>query len=454
MVEQETTTGRPWRLGGRVVGALAGAAIVAVAVLYFVDFDSPRLGAALLERAGAATGAKITARRFRFGLLRGVMLEGVEASGALSGGRYQVSLDRLVFVHRLLPLLWGRVAIARIVLERPQLRLSETGGAAPAARGAAVAAPPALGLDISEIAVRQGTVEVKARGGPATTTLAGLELRLRDLSLDPRAGAALTGLSAQGQIQVERIGLGPTRVRETQGRVRIVQGRLETEGVRFTTDEGRFEARLEARLDRLPLTYALTLRGDPLDVNAMAGAGQSGGFGAGRLELRGSGAGTEPAGLTAAGSLNLAAGKIGATPTLTALEALLGRTHVVGTRYRASETPFRIQAGRVSFDAFRLETETVRLEATGWVGLDGPMDVHLTARVPRKDVDLAGVSPQALDALTDDQGRVSIPFKVGGTREHPRVLPDVAALVAQAGRGGAKALLKKKLGGLLGETPH
>ena len=38
---------------------------------------------------------------------------------------------------------------------------------------------------------------------------------------------------------------------------------------------GPFEATFDARLERLPFTYTLALRGDPLDVNTMMAAARS-----------------------------------------------------------------------------------------------------------------------------------------------------------------------------------
>lgn len=53
----------------------------------------------------------------------------------------------------------------------------------------------------------------------------------------------------------------------------------------------------------------------------------------------------------------------------------------------------------------------------------------------------AATVPEAvLDALTDAEGYVRIPFRVTGTREIPRIAPDAGTLVAQARQGGLRAL--------------
>jgi hypothetical protein len=427
-----------------LVLALALAA-VAVALLLW-EFDSPRLGQAVLDRAGAALGTKVTARGFGLGLLKGLRLEGVEASSSLAGGSYQLTLERLVFRHRLLPLLTGRLSVERVALERPHLRLSE-GERVPPRRGAtaatAAALPAGLSLHVEEAAVRDGSLELRSRDLPTPVVVSGLDLELRELALDPARGPFLAGLAGRGEVTIDSITFARTRVREAAGRLRIAGGRLETEDVRFVTDEGRFEAKLVARLERLPLAYTLVLKGDPLDLNVASGAGKGGGFGPALLDLKGEGVGAESSGLSGQGRLALRAGSLPSAPLLKAIEAVLGRTRLVGARYQATETPFRIERGRVLFEGFRLESDQVGLDARGAISLAGPLDLSVAVRTPRADVSVGGVSADLLDALTDEAGFVRLPLRVTGTQERPRVAPDLGVLAAQARQGGARVLARK-----------
>src|SRR5262249_24938319 len=135
-----------------------------------------------------------------------------------------------------------------------------------------------------------------------------------------------------------------------------------------------------------------------------------------------------------------------------------GHTRIVGAPYRATETPFRIERGRVLFDGFRVEAmapgepagrpPSLELEAGGWLSLRGPLELHLAARVPRENVRLAGVPESALDLLTDEQRRLVVPVTVTGTRENPTVRPDTGALLAQAKQGGTRALAERAAEGL------
>ena len=264
--------------------AIFGAALgVVVVVLAFAEFSSPELGRALLERAGAATGMRLEADEFRLSLLRGLSLRAVRAKGTYPGGRYELTLDRIVFQHRLLPLLSGRLAVDRIRFEKPRAALVETGAAAPAGTGATAlgaAAATSLALHVDQVAIEDGTIEVRVRGR-APLTVRGLDVSLRDLALAAGGGGVLGRLSGRGDFRADEIALPVTRVREAAGALRLAAGRLDADEVRFRTDEGRFQTRWSADLTRLPFSYTIAVEGRPLDVNAVLGAKGKGGLRAG-----------------------------------------------------------------------------------------------------------------------------------------------------------------------------
>ena len=435
---------------------LIGAAVLVlgVIVLAFAEFSSPELGRALLDRAGAATGVRLQAAEFHLSVLRGLSLGRVRAAGTYPGGRYDLTVDKIVFQHRLLPLLAGRLTVDRIRLEKPHAVLIEAERASPttgAAAGIAGVAVP-IALHVVEAVIDDGRVELQARGR-APITVSGLDVRFRDLALGAGGGSALGRLSASGDFKAEEIALPVTRAREAEGTLRLAAGHLDLDGLRFRTDEGRFQTRLSADLTRLPFSYTLAVEGRPLDINALAGAtGKGGGFGPAHLTLEAGGVGPEAAGLTGKGVLRLEAGTLPTTPLLVAIERALGRTGLSGVRYKASETPFRIEHGRVIVDRFRLDSDAVGLEASGWSSLEGPLELSVAVRTPRPEVRIPELPPAVLDALVDAEGWVRIPLRVTGTRAAPRVSPDVAALLADARREGGKALATRaaeKLKGLL-----
>jgi len=406
----------------------------------------------------------LTARSFRLRPLAGLAIEGLEGSLAFTGGRATLSVDRLVLDHRLWRLLLGELAVDRLLLQRPRLRLVETRTEGRAPRPPAVAPAAAglgrLALRISRIDVEDGTIELEAPGQTRPVVVSGFGLQLRDVAFDGRPAVALAGLSGAGEVRAARIAFARADARDVRGSLRVGGGRLSTGAVRFQTAQGPFEATLDARLDRLPLAYTLALRGEPLDVGSMmtvSGAGATAGPGAGALQLDAAGIGTEATGLTGRGVLRLQSGALPATPLLQAVERALGRTRLVGARYEATEAPFRVEGGRVLLDDFQLRTRDVGMDMVGWASLQGPLELTVAIHTPRDGLTVDGVTAGALDLMTDDQGRVVVTLEVTGTQEQPRVRPDAAALAAQARRGGARTLLDKAgrgLGGLLRRKPR
>jgi uncharacterized protein involved in outer membrane biogenesis len=424
------------------VVALAGAALAAVP---FLEFDSPALGRAALARIGPVLGGRVDARAFRFRLVRGLALEGLTASSSMAGGRFSLDAEALVLDHRLWPLLRGRVEIERVVLKRPRLRLEQgPAGRAPAPTTTALSGAAALALRVVEAKMDDGTVEVITPGQPPLT-ISKLDFTLRDLDL---AGSALSGLSASGRARAEKVRFARSEAGDVEAEFKVQGGGLAAEPIRFRTKEGRFEAALKTRLDRLPLSYSLDLRGDPLDVNAMAGLPADGGLGPGRLRLTAEGTGSGTAALRGQGNLHLDKGRIPASPLLQRVQGFLA-TKLVGAPYEASDVPFRLQNGRVEFDSFKLRADRLSLDMRGWVALEGPLSLVVTARAPREAVRVPGVSPQVLDTLADREGYVLVPLTVTGTQRDPVVRPDVGALMAQAGRGTGAAAARKAGEGIL-----
>jgi AsmA-like protein len=446
----------------RVVLAVVAGLLVTLLGLSLVEFDASALGRAALERAGTVTGVSLTARSFRLRPLSGLALEGVEASGAFAGGRVSATIDRLVLDHRPLRLLWGEVAVDRLVLQRPRIRLTETAAARPAARPAA-AAPAAglagLALHVSRIDIEDGTIELQAEGEARPVTVKGLDLRLRDVALAPGRAPLLTALSGVGDVRVAEVATAATRALDLRGTLRLGGGRLQADPIRFRTDQGPFQASLSAELARLPLAYALKLQGDPLDVASIMGAP---GFGAGTLTLDARGVGPEAEGLQGRGELRVQGGTLPGTPALKAIEQALGRTHLVGAAYQPITAPFRVERGRVILDGVQVRTETAGIDASGWASLAGPIEISVAVHVPREGINPGGFGGEVLDLLTDAQGRVVLPLKVVGTQQAPRVAVDAAALAVHAREGGARKLLERAgrgLGGLLDKkkaspSPH
>ncbi|HEX4966350.1 MAG TPA: hypothetical protein VF173_36415 [Thermoanaerobaculia bacterium] len=241
-------------IGCGVVALLA----LVPAVLLFVDFDSPRLGKALLDQVSAQTGLHVEAGGFRLNLLRGLRLDGVRFSTDGPSGRLTVKAAGFLAEHRLPALLRGRIEIERIVVYEPRIELvtpAKTAKPAPAAAKASPSKPaqdtvPAQSagatssggpvLSVNRIWLRGGTLATRTEGVEAPDVeIRGLDVELRDLALAD-APTALQGLHAGGDLRTGEILLGGLRATEGSGKLRLADGHFRLEDFGLKLPQGRF----------------------------------------------------------------------------------------------------------------------------------------------------------------------------------------------------------------------
>ena len=105
--------------------------------------------------------------------------------------------------------------------------------------------------------------------------------------------------------------------------------------------------------------------------------------------------------------------------------------------------PFQIRKDRLHIAPFELRTSLLSLGISGWADLAGPLDLRIAVRAPRDAVALARVPPAVLD-LVDNSGWVTVPLRVTGTPEKPRVTADSEALREQ-GRDAVRTVVRQQV---------
>jgi uncharacterized protein involved in outer membrane biogenesis len=416
-------------------------------ILLTRDWDAPELGQALLDKAGEATGVQMTATGFRFNLLKGVELSGVQASSSEEGGReFTLSLDQLLFEHRVLPLLSGTVAIDRIILDHPQFELvdappgekeeevksgnGDVGEAEPSAGTGDEG--PGMALEVREISIRDGVVVMKTRGEAGETRVEDLDFEMRNLKLDP-AAKSLAALSAEGELSIAQVLFSSTTISGLQSRFQLASAVFDLLELSFSTPHGQYAGEMQVDFNPVPFVYTLTAEGNPLDLNSMVGTSE--GFGPGVAHVDAEGVGADTKGVKAQGAIQLAAGELPSAEMFSGVDEALGKQVLVGADYQATEANFRLENNVITLSPFRFTSDVARLDLEGTVNLEGPIDLDFAVATPREGLDIEGVGADVLDVLADDQGWVPVPIKISGTLEEPRVLPDAKALIAQAGSG-------------------
>jgi uncharacterized protein involved in outer membrane biogenesis len=428
--------------------------VVLAAVAIFLlsrDWDSPELGQSVLAKVSAATGIQMKAEGFRLNLLKGVVLENVEAKSSSEGRELTFNLDRLVFEHRVVPLLTGTVAIDRILLQKPRFEIVQSKTKSPSSRKpeAPESAPAeeaesredgGLALDVKRIQIEDGSLSVKNAEGEEKMRVEDLDLEMRDVSLNPEA-ASLAALSAEGTLGVREMVFDTLNLTEVAGTFQLADAVFTIPELTFQLPNGKFAA--DARLDfnSVPLAYTMNAKGDRLDLNGMVGATE--GFGPATLELQARGAGPETKDLKGNGQVRLAEGRFPDAKVFSQIDAALGKRAVVGSPYKATQATFRMENNRVFLAPFHFESGDARLDLEGTMSLEGPVDFDVSVATPREGLKVEGTGSTTLDLLADDEGWVPVPLDVTGTMQDPKIRPDVKALASQAGRGAKREVTKK-----------
>ena len=428
--------------------------VVLGGVLVSRDWDSPELGRKVLGEVSAAAGVDIEAEGFRLNLLRGLVLSNVRVSSETEGRKLDIALDRLVFEHRLAPLLGGTVAVDRIVLEKPAIEVAETGKGGPATPPPAETegepgGGSAFSVEIREIHIADGTVVMKNKAGEEKTRIESLDLEMSDVRFDP-SRSSLAALSGKGDLSVAEMRFDTLQLTETEGSFELADAVFVVPELSFSMPHGKFVTEARFDFNPVPAAYELKGRGEPLDLNGMMGARE--GFGPGTLQLDANGKGPETKDLKADGRLQIAEGRFPAVSMFSQIDEALGKKVVEGASYKATEAKVRVAGNRVTLEPFRLETESARLDLKGRMDLEGPIDLVLSIATPREGLNVEGASAVTLDLLADDEGWVPVPMTITGTLEEPKVRPDLKALASQAGRGVKREATEKAteaLGGLL-----
>ncbi|TDI42060.1 MAG: hypothetical protein E2P02_13850 [Acidobacteria bacterium] len=437
-----------------------GVLLLVVGFLLMRDYDSPELGQALLDEVGDATGIDMTATGFRFNLFSGIELDNVTATSRSEGRSFDFSLDQLVFEHRIWPLLSGTVAIDRIVLDRPQFELVEASSSAGAEASAEVevevevesesgstedAGGASMALEISQILVRDGTIVIKSADGSSETRVEGLDFTMENLTFDPTE-ESLAALSAEGKLTITRIVLDTITMSDLKSTFQLAGAVFDLTELTFATPHGNFGADARIDFNPVPFTYTMSAQGDPLDLNSMTGASEGFGPGTVRFEAEGSGASTKD--IHATGELQLAAGTFPDIDMFSGVDKALGKPVLVGAAYEATEASFTLENNVIRLSPFRFTSEVARLDLSGTVSLEGPINLDFSVATPREGLEMQGVGGATLDVLADDDGWVPVPMTVSGTLEAAKVRPDSGALLAQA-KQGVKREVKKAAGDAL-----
>ena len=425
------------------VGVSLMGLLVVVGGAAWIALDSQTVGQAILARISEASGLELQAGSVDLGIFSGIELKDVTASGQYSRGDYTVHLARILFRHRLPPLLRGEIVVTEAVLDEPRVEIvirkpeSEEAQDGGTSSHGLETLPDSLRLEVKQITLGKGTMlvreELPQQSPRDQLRLEGIRLVLNNIVLDAAQVKPVDRLSGVGEIQIERAQLGELPLRNLRGEIKVQRGLLSADQLSLSSDEGDLEASLAADFNPVPFTYQLKATASRLNLNKVVGLEEDQSLGPGRLTFDGHGAGSSPAGLVGQGTVHLDPGRIPKQPILSTAERILGMRGLVGGEYEATDAKFQIAASRVTIRDFSLTSQQAGLSLDGEVDLSGPLQLQIHLRAKSSEMSVPGVPRQVLKTLSNDEGWVTVPLKVTGTRDNPRVEPDTGALLAEAG---------------------
>jgi hypothetical protein len=271
-------------------------------------------------------------------------------------------------------------------------------------------------------------------GSEPTTRLYGLNVELTGIVVDPRALSVAVGLSAQGYIDVGEVQMADRVANGNRAQLTADNGVFTLTDLQLTTPEGRFGvSELVVDLTPDPYTFRASLSGTDIDLNGLLGIEDPDALGLVSIEMDAAGAGPETASIVGSGRIHLTEGHIPDLPELDQVAELLG-LRLAGLRYAPAIIEFTVGGDRIDVPPFEILGDGLRLEADGELGIGGGVDARARVSVPRQDINMGSwqgdLSEGLVDALTDENGWVSIPLLIGGTVDELQVRPDSAALIA------------------------
>jgi hypothetical protein len=450
----------------KILGIIVLIVIVGVAFLIW-RLDPETLGAAVINRLNQNEGIDITAESFALSPFKGLELQSAQATFVQESGTLNLELDRLLLEHEIWPLLQGRFEVHQVVLEAPQIELisapaqSEGASEAPSSGGggggqgdsdtediAQAAESGGLVVDIQSLRIVDGRVVMRTEGAEtAAMEIVDLDVDFNDIVLTPSGATPLEQIKASGSLTAAEINAEGVTATDARGGISIGDSMVLLSDLGLATPHARLNLpSFEADFTGSPFTYTVEITGS-VDVNAMMNT-TTAGFGPASLALQGSGTGPDLKDFVGDGTLRLESGTIPSSPWLALVEKLLGASFINGAAYQGTDIELGVAAGRLDIAPFELASESFKLGSAGWVDMQGPISLRLEVFAPRDLMSIGGVTGDVLDALTDENGWLTVSFDIGGTLAEPDVDLDTT-IFEEAAKSGLKKGIKKGIGSLI-----
>jgi hypothetical protein len=433
----------------RIIAGLVVILLVVVTTLLFVEFDSPDLGKAVLQQASDAVGIQLSAKRFRLKLIKGLVLEDVEANGSYAGGNFYGNAKQILLEHDLLSLLRGRIRIHTVVLQSPEIQLipvletsakkdrplkSQIGTRKESQQPHAkeTKAAKKLDLQISKLSINDGTlISLRSNQKEEILRVQGLDLDLKDISTSNTLVNTFS-LFANGTIDAKRAQASEISMTEIHGNLKATPEKILLENIHMRHPAGDIEIKdFNINLAADPVSYSMEGKSSAVNMNYVLNA-EHGEMGPAQITLNLEG--TQGQDSKGHGTMSLGEGKLPPAAVFVRIDSFLkGKNKLVGLPYKALPAKYTVNGKRITIPELEIQTTAGRLRASGWTDLKGVVSFAVRVLIPREQVSIKELPSTAIDLITDDKGQVNVPFQVNGPIENPLVEIDTKQLGRTAG---------------------
>ncbi|MBI4364514.1 MAG: hypothetical protein HY568_03710, partial [Candidatus Latescibacteria bacterium] len=234
--------------------------------------------------------------------------------------------------------------------------------------------------------------------------------------------------SFDAAVEIGELRSGGMRVKNLTAPVRFDGTNVAVAPIRGAIGTGTLEGALDLRSLLASPRYSLHLDVKRAPVEEVASGtlpfkSAISGLLSGVVDLSGPGFPGPQAGDSLVGSLNgtVEQGKILPSPTLSKLTGSLGLAEQRDVAFQTLTHSLRIAAGRLMLDRIHCDMGADLAEMTGSVGLDRSLDLSLLLRLAPSRFQGGGTLREIARLARDEQGRVPIEVKIGGSDRAPTV---------------------------------
>jgi hypothetical protein len=441
----------PPRRARLLVLAGVALALLTLGLAYVVhlvrSLDTPEFKEALLDRASAAVGARVQARKVEVTVLRGVTLEGVTIANPPPFKGSLVTADALVLRYDLSSLLRGRLEFAKLSVDKPALDLAmDQRGVfnyerlAGPRTTASNAGPPALPIELAFSKLSLNGARIVVRDPRAAL------VKVEGAELDSSVRLARASVEGDGTLRVALLNLADTFfVRGASAPLYASNGGLTLAPVRATLAGGDMGGDVQVRLQKgFRFVATMTVKGAQLQrllEEAKAAQRMSGTIVADAVVEGTGGLAT----LKGKGQVRVKDCRVTQAPLMTLLSTVLRIPELAHPDFDECRSTFTLGDGRLVTPSLSLKGPSLQLTGHGVTNLqslaiDYDMTLALSEALARR------IPAQELRAAFKDRGDgfVTIDFQVTGTTSAPR--SDLAMRVGRAAvESGITGFLRRRL---------